>query len=69
MKNKLNPKVAAGLIGLIFTLIAGVALRLDRRRHGSANARARTAAPITVTAVTGTADLYPGSWTVTSASR
>ena len=61
MKIKLNPKVAAGLIGLIFTLIAGVAFAAwTADGTGSANARARTAAPITVTAVTGTADLYPG---------
>ncbi len=58
---KLNPKVAAGAIAVIFTLMAGVAFAAwTADGTGSANARARTAAPLTVTAVTGAADLYPG---------
>jgi len=72
---KLNPKVAAGIIGLVFTLIAGVAFAAwTADGTGSANARARTASTITVTAVTGTADLYPGfndgdlSFTLTNAN-
>ena len=57
----MSPKVAAGLIGLIFTLIAGVAFAAwTADGTGSANARARTAQDLTVNAVTGTADLYPG---------
>ena len=58
---KLSPKLAAAVIGVVFTLMAGVAFAAwTADGTGSANARARTASAITVTAVTGTADLYPG---------
>lgn len=61
MKKHLNPKVAAGIIGVVFALMAGVAFATwTANGTGSANARARTAQTVTVTAVTGTADLYPG---------
>lgn len=61
MKKKLNGKVAAGLIGVIFSLMAGVAFATwTADGTGSANARARTATTVTVNAVTGAADLYPG---------
>ena len=58
---KLSPKLAAAAIGVVCTLMAGVAFAAwTADGTGSANARARTATSITVTAVTGTADLYPG---------
>ena len=61
MKFTINPKVAAGVIGVVFTLMAGIAFAAwTADGTGSANARARTASTITVNAVAGTADLYPG---------
>jgi hypothetical protein len=60
-KFRINPKVAAGAIATACVLMAGVAFATwTANGSGSANARARTAQTISVTATTGTADLYPG---------
>lgn len=50
-----------GLIGAVGLVVGGVAVALwTATGTGSGNAQALTAQTITVTAVTGTADLYPG---------